>query len=154
MFGITIRTLDWTLTKGPLVRYLRPPNSSPSIIMDAIDLSTSVRGYGWNWSNGLYIPRVTRPRNRIAFFFYTLVSAVVHAFVGSVSSQAIQSFAGTGRVTNEFTIFDETLPFFLRHLRVGIMTAFMGLMSYAFLQMYYDITTIVGVVFLRQDTAQ
>ena len=48
MFSVATRTLDWALAKGPLVRHLRPANSSPSIIMDALDLVSNSRGHAGN----------------------------------------------------------------------------------------------------------
>jgi len=154
MFVNTTRALDWALAKEPLVRHLRPVNSSPSIILDALDLVINTRGYGWNWSHKLYIPPETRPKNRIAFVFYAFLSAAVHAFLWGISYQAILSFSGAGSTAKGLVVFDESLPFFLRYLRVGIMTALTGVLTYASLQMFYDLATIVGVVFLRQDPAQ
>lgn len=113
-----------------------------------------MRGYGWNWSHGLYVPPETRPKNRIAFVFYTFLSVVVHVFVLGITYQANVSFSCAGPTAKKPIIFDDTLPFVLQYLRVGIMTAVMGVMGYSGLQMYYDLSTIVGVVIFRQDPAQ
>ncbi|KAI6138129.1 hypothetical protein BKA82DRAFT_3311445 [Pisolithus tinctorius] len=36
----------------------------PSILMDALDLSTNMRGVGWNWSKSLRFPPDKRPTSR------------------------------------------------------------------------------------------
>ena len=90
MFSIAGRTLSWTLEKGPLVRNLRPTNSSPSTIMDALDLASNFRGHGWEWSHyQSYIPRETRSVNRIAFVFYAFVSAAAHALISGAFHRAV-----------------------------------------------------------------
>ena len=154
MFNIATRTLDWTLTMEPLIRHLRPANSAPSVVMDALDLATNFRGHGWNWSHGLYIPRETRPTNRIAFTFRVFLSAVTHTFVCTVFHQAILSFAGVESTTKGSTIFDETFPFLVRYLRASIISAMIAMVVYACLQIGYDLCTIPAVLILGQDPAQ
>ena len=144
-------SLSWTLATKPLVRHLRPANSSPSAIMDALDLMTNLRGVGWDWSRGLYIPRETRPTNRFGFAFYTLLSVVAHLFLCSVFHQVIKSFVGR---TEPLTVFDDTLTFPMRHLRAGIIAVVGALTVHAGTQTTYDIATLVGVLVVRQDPAQ
>ncbi|KAF8135098.1 hypothetical protein EV363DRAFT_1582292 [Boletus edulis] len=116
MFSSATRSLGWTFAKGPFVRHLRPQNSSPSTIMDALDLISSYRGYGWDWSRRLYIPHETRPTNRIAFALHASLSAVAHAFicVGFYLAALTMLPLGVGDVPGGSTLFDETLPFWLR----------------------------------------
>lgn len=154
MFCIAIRTFDWALAKEPLVRYLRPANGAPSIIMDVLDLAVNLRGHGWNWSHSLYIPRDMRPTNRMAFAFSTFLSAVGHASICGVLHRAILSYLGVGSITNGFTIFDDTLPFLLRYLRASIISILTAFAAYTSLQMGYDLCTIPAVLFLGQDPAQ
>lgn len=148
MFCIAIRTFDWALEKEPLVRYLRPANSAPSIIMDVLDLAVNLRGHGWNWSHSLYIPRDMRPTNRMAFACSTFLSAVGHASICGVLHRAILSYLGVGSITNGFTIFDDTLPFLLRYLRASIISILTAFAAYTSLQMGYDLCTIPAVLFL------
>ncbi|KAG8218009.1 hypothetical protein J3R82DRAFT_6201 [Butyriboletus roseoflavus] len=156
MCSVATRTLDWTLAKEPLVRRLRPTNSSPSTMMDIFDLVSNLRGHGWEWSRGLYIPRETRPVNRIAFAFCTLLSAVVHALICGGFHRAVLSFApvGIGSIPDGSSIFDETLPFLVRYFRASIITTCTAFAIYSSLQMAYDLCTIPAVLFLGQDPAQ
>ena len=152
----SLRSLAWILDKKPLVRHLRPANSSPSIIMDALDLATNLRGHGWNWSRRLYVPPETRPANRIAFVFHTFLSAIAHALLCGVFHCAALSLVpvGLGNDPRASTLFDETLPFLVRYLRAGIITVSTALAVYAGQQMFYDLCTIPAILLLGQDPAQ
>ena len=150
------RTLYWTFAKKPLVRHLRPANSSPSIIMDALDLASNFRGHGWEWSRGLYIPRETRPANRIAFVCCAFVSAVAHTLISGALHRAVLLLApmGVGPIPGGSTIFDETLPFLVRYLRASIISVFAALEIYAGVQMWYNFAIVPAILVLGQDPAQ
>lgn len=154
MFAITARALDLALTKEPLVRRLRPANSAPSIIMDALDLSTNSRGVGWNWSHGLYIPRERRPTNRTAFVLCTFLSAAWYASLFGVLHRAVLSFTGVVSNPEGSTIFDQTLPFATQYLRACIISTLSAFATCFSLLMAYDLSTIPAVLFLGQDPAQ
>ena len=156
MLSVAIRSLHWTFAKEPLVRYLRPANSSPSTMVDALDLFSNYRGLGWEWSRGLYIPRETRPANRIAFAFCAFLSAVVHALICGAFQRAVLSLApiGVGPIPGGSTIFDETLPFLVRYLRASIISILTGFGIYASTHMGYDLNTVAAVLVLGQDPAQ
>ncbi|KAF8447226.1 hypothetical protein L210DRAFT_3390662 [Boletus edulis BED1] len=155
MLMIVTRSIYWAFAKDPLVRHLRPLNSTPSTFMDALDLALAFRGHGWDWSHGLYIPRETRPSNRIRFVFHVALSALVHAFICGTSHRALRSFSpvGLGSISGG-SIFDETLPLHVRYLRSSIISIIGALACYSLLQMSYDLCTLVGVLFLGQDPAQ
>ena len=155
MLCVATRTLDWTFSKEPLVRHLRPANSSRSTIMDALDLTSSFRGHGWEWSRRLYIPRETRPTNRISFGLCAFLSAIAHALVSSALFHAVLSFApiGVGPIPGGATIFDENLPFLVRYVRASIISTLAGFGIYAGEQLGYDIFTIPAVLVLGQDPA-
>ncbi|KIJ16650.1 hypothetical protein PAXINDRAFT_168165 [Paxillus involutus ATCC 200175] len=155
MFAIATRTLEWTLHKEPLKRHIRPAGATPSTIMDALDLAVNLRGHGWDWSKGLYVPRETRPSTHTRFVAYAILSAGLHALICGVLHRAVQSFS-----PDEFdstiggTIFDETLPPFVRYLRASIISTLSAFTIYCVLQVVYDLCIIPGVLILRQDPAQ
>ena len=157
MLAIAARTLDWTLAKGPLVRHLRPANSSPSTIMDALDLVSNFRGIGWDWSGyRLYTPRDTRPTNRIAFAIYTFLSALAHALISGACHRAVLTVVPVGNESTPgaSTIFDETLPLFPRYFRASVISVFATFMIYSVMQMAYDLITMSAILLLGQDPAQ
>ena len=123
--------------------------------MVALDLVMSFRGYGWDWSRRLAVPRETRPSNRIGFITYVTVSAAVHALICGTSYRALRSFSpvGLGSIPGG-SIFDQTLPFHVRYFRSSIISIIGCFAAYSFLQIGYDLCTIVGVLCLGQDPAQ
>ncbi|KIJ08714.1 hypothetical protein PAXINDRAFT_18159 [Paxillus involutus ATCC 200175] len=129
MFIIATRTLEWALQKEPLKRHIRPAGATPSTIMDAFDLAVNLCGVGWDWSKGLRVPRETRPST--------------HSF----SPDTFGSIIGG-------TIFDETLPFFLRYLRSSIIATLIASGMYCFFQTGYNLCIVPAVLILRQDPTQ
>ncbi|KAG8218008.1 hypothetical protein J3R82DRAFT_6200 [Butyriboletus roseoflavus] len=155
MLIIIARSLYWALGKEPLVRRPRPANSTPSTLVDALDLASNFRGYGWDWSCGVYIPRDTRPSSRTGFVLYVTVSAALHAFICGTFHRAIQSFSpvGLGSVSGG-SIFDETVPLRVRYLRSSIISIIGCFATYSLLQTCYDLCTVLAILILRQDTTQ
>ena len=155
MFLITARTFDWTLQKEPFVRHLCHAKSPRSIIMDALDLATTMRGDGWDWSRGVYIPRETRPTDRKGFAFHVVLSTTFHSLISGIFHNALKliSPAGFGSPSGE-SIFDETLPFHAKYLRASVISALTVVAIYAGIQTWYDTCTIIGVFILGQDPAQ
>ncbi|KAF8126064.1 membrane bound O-acyl transferase family-domain-containing protein [Boletus edulis] len=156
MFFAAARTLEWALPKGPLVRHLRPANSSRSTIMDTLDLVSNIRGHGWTWSGGLYMPRETRPTDRKTFVLCALLSAIAHSMICGAIHRAILTLApvGVGPIPQGSTIFDDSLPFLVRYLRSSIITTLAGWMMYTALQMNYDSFTILSILLLGQEPVQ
>ncbi|KAF8552901.1 hypothetical protein OG21DRAFT_1442750 [Imleria badia] len=159
IFVTTARALIWGFARKPLVRQFRPVNSTSSTFMDALDLVSSLRGYGWDWSRGVHIPRETRPSDRTGFVLHTVLSAASNAFAFGILHMAIRSFSLVGLRTlrggiSGGSIFDETLPFYLRFLRSSIISALALVWTYAALQSCYDLCTILGVLILGQDPTQ
>jgi hypothetical protein len=155
MFIISTRTLEWTLQKEPLKRYIRPAGATPSTIMDVFDLVVNLRGHGWDWSKGLHVPRETRPSTHTKFVAYVIFSGGLHAFMCGVLHTAVQSFSpdAFGSIIGG-TIFDETLPFFAKYLRASIISTLAAFAIYCAIQTAYDLCTISAVLILRQDPAQ
>ena len=155
MLCVAIRTLEWTFLKEPLKRHLRPANSTPSIVMDALDLAVNIRGIGWNWSKSIYVPPETRPTSRTVFCLYVLISALVHSFICGVLHIAIQAFSPeTFTVLSGGSIFDASLPPLVCYIRSSIISIVVAFGIYSVMQFNYDVLTLVGVVVFRQDPAQ
>lgn len=156
MFIVAIRTQEWSFSKEPLKRHLRPINSTPSLVMDALDLATNVRGIGWSWSKGVYVPPETRPTSsRTAFCSYVLLSAVVHGFIHGILHMAMQAFSPEmTTVPGGGTIFDASLPPFIRYVRSTIIAVAVALGISFLSQFSYSICTLIGVAVFRQDPTQ
>ncbi|KIN99567.1 hypothetical protein M404DRAFT_155017 [Pisolithus tinctorius Marx 270] len=155
MFTFVIRMLEWTFQKDPLKRHLRPSGSSPSILMDALDLSTNMRGVGWNWSKSLRFPPDKRPPSRPWFIISVFLSALFHSFICGVMQLAVRAFSPeTFTVLSGGTIFDPTLPPLIRYIRSSVLSILVGFSIYAFVQTMYNLGTFFGVAVLQQDPAQ
>ncbi|KAF9235021.1 hypothetical protein BU15DRAFT_51917 [Melanogaster broomeanus] len=155
MLLIAMYTLEWTLATESLKRRIRPAKSTPSVIMDALDLALNIRGYGWDYSERLHVPRETRPLTRTRFVGCAILSAGCHAFIWGILHKAFQSFSpNTFGSLHGGTIYDETLPFFIRYLRSTIITLIFRYSVYGNLQMIYNLCIIPAVLVLRQDPAQ
>ncbi|KAF8546977.1 hypothetical protein OG21DRAFT_1501766 [Imleria badia] len=179
MFVTTAGAISWTMARKPPVRQLRPVNSTPSTLMDALDLVSNFRGYGWDWSRGVHFPRETRPSNHGGFIFYTILSAAAHAFAFGILNTAIRSFSlasfgtlsggpilddtrpflhrairvcfpvGHGDISGG-SIFDESLPLHLRFLRLSVISTLAFVWIYVGLQMLYDSCTILSMLILEK----
>ncbi|KAI6039567.1 hypothetical protein EDC04DRAFT_2568328 [Pisolithus marmoratus] len=154
MFYIVMRTLEWSFLKDPLKRR-DSPNQNSSILIDALDLATNVRGVGWNWSKGLRFPPDTRPSSRLQFAIYVFLSILYHRFISGVFHIAIQGFAPEiFAAVSGGTIFDDTLPPLIRYARSSVISTLAAVVIYANIQMSYDINTFIGIAVVQQNPAQ
>ncbi|KAF8552907.1 hypothetical protein OG21DRAFT_1498073 [Imleria badia] len=179
---ITERRFHHYLAVWVFVTTIRAP-CTPSTLMDALDLVSNLRGYGWDWSHGTRFPCETRPSNSTGFIFYTTLSVAAHAFAFGIIHTTIRSFSSasfgtlsSGSIFDETrpflhrairvcfpvgrgdisagSIFDESIPFYLRFLRSSIITVLALAWIYTGLQTQYNLCTILGVHILRQDPIQ
>ncbi|KAI9574424.1 hypothetical protein HD554DRAFT_2229995 [Boletus coccyginus] len=155
MAFIVVRTFNWTLTKEPLERQLRPAKQSESTLMDALDLASTLRGHGWDWSHGVYIPRETRPTDRRRFTLCAILSATFHLLLFGVLHTAMRSFSpvGLGDISGG-SIFDEALLLHVRYLRASVISIFYVFALYALVQTCYDLCTMTSVLVFGQDPVQ
>ncbi|OAX39692.1 hypothetical protein K503DRAFT_791816 [Rhizopogon vinicolor AM-OR11-026] len=166
MFIIAIRTLQWTIQTKPFIRLYqatRPVDQRSStdapkrnIVLDALDLACTLRGCGWDWSRGLYIPRETRPTSsRFAFAITTLISSLAHAFFCGALHSAVQSFGpDTLGSVDGGTIFDDSLPPHLRYFRSSIISTLGVFSVYSVLRAADELLVVICVLILRHHPNQ
>ncbi|KAH7926245.1 hypothetical protein BV22DRAFT_1009446 [Leucogyrophana mollusca] len=162
MFCVATRSLEWTLPKQPLRR--RHPSGEKSktashrslVLLNALDLMINLRGHDWDWSDGLYVPPETRPAtSRTRFVLTTVVSGVVHALTCGALQTAVQTFSPSGFGSlNGGTIFDLSLSLPARYFRSSIIATMTAFGVYNVLQCGYELTTIAGIILLRQEYDQ
>ncbi|KAI6046703.1 hypothetical protein EDC04DRAFT_2887546 [Pisolithus marmoratus] len=152
MFCMVIRTLEWTSLKDPLKRRVRP---TPSILIDALDLVTNLRGIDWNWCEGLRVSPDTRPTSRLRFAIYVLLSALYHSFICGTSHIAVQALASKEfPVLSGGTTFDDPLASLIHFARCSIVSILLAFDIYTGMQTVYDICSFIGVTVVQQDPAQ
>ncbi|KAF9244974.1 hypothetical protein BU15DRAFT_59143 [Melanogaster broomeanus] len=120
-----------------------PQSQLRPVIMDALDLALNIRGYGWDYSKRLRVPRETRPLSVPDLLAVRYSPQGHHAFIWGIVHKAFPC-----------TIFDETLPFFIRYFRSTIITIIFLSSVYCNLQMIYNLCIIPAVLVLGQDPAQ
>ena len=154
MIYIATRTLEWTVPREPPVRCSRPGKGSESVILDALDLALTLRGQDWEWSRGVKIPREYRPTDRRGFTLHVARSAIAHALVCGGLHKTIGSFDPTTVGAVGGSLYDDTLPLHTRHIRASIISLVSSAGIYTFIQLCYDICTLVAVLFLGHDPEQ
>ena len=123
--------------------------------MDALDLVTTFRGYGWDWSRGLHVSRDTRPTNRMTFAFCALLSTIGNGLLCGACHRVIHAFTRDfGFSPSGPSIFDETLPFPVRYFRASIISTFALVTTYSGVQLTYNAFTVLGILVFGQDPAQ
>jgi len=123
---------------------------------DSFDLFFNHRGCGWNWSDGLHVAPQTRPTSStFSFLMVTLMSAIFHLLAFDTLHYAVQSFSpSTIGSLSGGSIFDPSMPPFLRYLRSSTICLFSGFVIYCAIQTIYDVLTILGIVIFRQQPIQ
>ncbi|KAI5996609.1 hypothetical protein F5J12DRAFT_914934 [Pisolithus orientalis] len=110
--------------------------------MDALDLSTNMRGVGWIWSKSFRFPPDKRPTSRPWFIIYVFLSTLFHSFICGVIQLAVRAFSpDTFTVLSGGTIFDPTLPPLIRYIRSSVLSIFVGFSIYALMQTIYNLGT-------------
>ena len=90
MFCAVVHTLKWAFLKELLKCHLCPAKATPSIVMDALDLTVNVHGVGWNWSKYVYVPLETRPASsHTVFSFYVLLTLLARALICGILHTAV-----------------------------------------------------------------
>jgi hypothetical protein len=159
-----MRAIEWSLRSRPLKR-VRPQNSNQTLddvhetpdlktaAWDAVDLLFNLRGIGWEWRNGLYIPpRNYAPKSNVAFALNSLIVGIKHAVISDITLYAIQSFSpDTFGSAAGGTIFDPSLPPYLRYARSSFISGLACFNVYLAIQAHYEIFCSVGVLVFHQQ---
>ncbi|KAE9403665.1 hypothetical protein BT96DRAFT_964467 [Gymnopus androsaceus JB14] len=170
MTALGFRVIIWASSKAPYKRLSRrgvdseetspgsplASNDWKQLSLDAFDLAFNLRGIGWDWSQSIHVPLETRPTStKIAFVSWTLASLCLHLPILDLLHYTVQRFGpGTFGTVIGGSIFDESLPPLIRYSRSTLITFLSGLVVYCAIQIVYDISTIFGIVVLRQLPTQ
>ena len=159
MFGIALRSIEWTFIKKPLRRYEPPkpdrdalverPTSVPSILFDALDLLINVRGVGWSWSSKPF-PRESTPPPSIAVILFKLL---FKSMVFDASQYVIQYLRPSVNDPKGGSIFDPTLPLVPRAALAAFCCVCGGVGAYAMIESTYHCATLVGRIVFRQPAS-
>lgn len=153
-----MRVIIWTFQKVPYQR-IGHPNSSPlQTFYNCMDLTYNTRGVGWDWAAKYTFPPETRPLDpsrRSTFLFQTLLSGILHLYIGDFLQFAAASFEpNTIGSLDGGTIFDASLALPIRLLRAWTITVIAGTMIYASMTAAYNIFAFFCILALRQEPEQ
>lgn len=167
-----MRVIEWSFYQRPLERCdksqhvgdqssqrngsIDTPVSLDRALWDACDLISNFRGINWKWSQGIFIPKETRPTGSApAFLARTILSALLHFALFDMSVHTVRSFSPlTFGSPIGGTIFDASLPPLIRYVRSSSITLLSGIMFYAVIQWIYDLNTINFMILFRQSPSQ
>jgi hypothetical protein len=119
----------------------------PPWLQDALDLMFSLRGLGWDFGEGVYMPPDTRPQQRKPFLRATLGSFLTAFLVLDIVESAIKGVPGVGDPLGG-SIFFPSLPLHTRYLVSTVIHFLTGVALVAGFSMVYDLITLFAVAVL------
>lgn len=128
-----------------LQRYL------PPCIYDALEVGLTVRGLGWQFAEGAYVPRPRRSSERNAYLKQTALTVLRTFFFADLCDSFIELLPGV--TMDGGTIFLPMLPPIPRYLLSTAIQFIVGIFIILTLEMVYDIFSLVGVGLFNQSPA-
>ena len=137
-------------------KYSKDPQSVGQFLLDALDLCFNLRGIGWSWADRLRVPTERRNLNSTSSFLTsTALSFILHHVLFDLAHYGVQSF-GPKTIGSAAggSIFDPSLRPTLRYARSSTIVLIQGFSVYASLQSFYDLVTLISVIFLGHSPSQ
>ncbi|KAG2124387.1 membrane bound O-acyl transferase family-domain-containing protein [Suillus clintonianus] len=178
MFTVSMRSTAWAFAKNPYKRIALQPNKISNnntssgntsnqltdvddtplftAIWNAWDLSVNLRGIGWDWAEGLRIPKSSHEtQSTLEFLLSTLAKLLFYMLAFDATSGATRDFSPeTFGSVEGGTIFDASLPPLTRYTRSAIVTILSGWTAYFVIDLVYQIHAIEFVLLFRQTPSQ
>lgn len=120
----------------------------PPWLSGAIELCSSLRGLGWDFGRDVYIPKHTRPLERVPFLRATIVSFIRNYIALDLLEWLLKFFPGVGS-TDGGSIFYPQLPLLQRYAVSTTIHIISGSCLITGFWMCYDLLTIFCVAFLH-----
>jgi hypothetical protein len=157
-----MRCIGWSYEQTLYKRLYRVPGepklkrNQDNRLWDTFDLFFNLRGHGWSWSCGLYVPPETRPtHSRSAFLITTLVNFFKFLVLADHLHWTIQWFGPTTFGSPRGgSIYDPSLPPIHSFIRANLIAFLGGLLVWAIIQTVYELSTLIGVGILNQHPLQ
>jgi len=120
--------------------------STTSVLFDAFDLMTNVRGIGWSWSTNPF-PRVSTPPPSIPFVLFKTALLMTVFDASHYIIQRVRPFTRSG------SLFDPSLTLVPRTALAAFCSIIGGLFGYAMLDTTYHLAMLVGRIIFRQSAS-
>ncbi|KAL1947968.1 hypothetical protein VTO73DRAFT_13692 [Trametes versicolor] len=123
----------------------------PPCIYDALEVGLTVRGLGWQFAEGAYVPRPRRSSERSAYLKQTSLTVLRTFFFADLCDSFIELLPGV--TIDGGSIFLPMLPPVPRYLLSTAIQFIVGIFIILTLEMVYDIFSLIGVGLLNQPPA-
>ena len=163
MFGVGLRTIEWTFLKKPFRRYEPPkrdrdtpterPLSASTIFLDAFDLLHNLRGIGWSWSQNPFPPEPRGERTPPPSISLLLAKTLFELTVFDASQYIIQSVYPSVNNPKGGSVFDPNLALIPRTALAVLCSICGGAWVYTLLNSLYLILAFIGRTVFRQPAS-
>jgi hypothetical protein len=119
----------------------------PTWLREAIEVCVSMRGLGWDFGAGVYVPKHMRPLDRVFFIRATFFSFIRNFLVLDFLESLIKLFPGVGDPRGG-SMFYPQLPPLQRYAISTAIHIISGSCLLAGFGMCYDLFTLICVIFL------
>lgn len=162
MCAIAMRGTVWAVAREPFYRQSPSKKSNKSDLSistafwNAWDLMLSTRGIGWNWPQGLTVPKPAfETDSRIIFVLWSAAQLTFHAFGFDACLQTIRILSPeTFGSLDGGSLFDHTLPPILELLR-SVFASFLTVwMAYFAIQWSYHFLAILCTILFQHHPSQ
>ncbi|KAI0670537.1 hypothetical protein C8Q78DRAFT_1191645 [Trametes maxima] len=118
-------------------------------ISDALEVGMTARGIGWQFAQGVHVPRARRPKERNAYLMCTSTSILKTFLLADLFDSLLETLPGI--TVSSGTIFFPSLPPVTRYTVSTVLHTITGVFIIRGLQMLYDIASLIGVGVFRRD---
>lgn len=136
-----------------------PPHESvaerslPPWALDTLEVCSTLRGIGWKFGKGVYVPPETRPLQRDTFMRTSIISFIKNYLILDLCLVVFKSFPGIGTPLGG-SIYLSGLPLFHRHTVALLLSIFSGFTLISGFNVLNGAATLAGVGLLRQSPTQ
>ena len=131
------------------------PSEHPFIaqwLYDAVEVIHTMRGLKWKFGQDIYIPKETKPRDRVPFLRATLISFVKNFLVLDLLNSAIKLFPGVGSPLGGSMFYMNLRPVW-RYTVSTLIHTITGTSILVGFNMIYNLITLLAVSLLSSSPA-
>ncbi|KII90963.1 hypothetical protein PLICRDRAFT_39539 [Plicaturopsis crispa FD-325 SS-3] len=128
------------------------PGIYPRWFSDAIEVMCTMRGLGWDFGQGVYVPPEKRSQERVPFLRATLLTFLCHYLALDFLESVLKLFPGVGSPYGG-TIFYSHLPPVQRYAVSTFIHVLTGTALIQGFGMVYDLMTLIGVGLFHNSPA-
>ncbi|KAI0374728.1 hypothetical protein BV20DRAFT_960878 [Pilatotrama ljubarskyi] len=120
----------------------------PSCLFDAFEVGLSARGIGWQFAQGVHVPRARRPSERSAYLKHTSLAVLRAYLLADLFDSFLEHLPGV--TVNSGTIYFRSLPPLARYVAATTLHFVTGIFIIFGIEMWYDIVSLIGVGLFNQ----